>query len=84
MPCLVLGRKAHVFYEVRFFEKVVLSLVAFWILAKNRVNKNLAILPPILSEFCPNNKLVYLTSIPHLFSKIEPITSQKPYNSPQH
>ena len=31
MPCLVLGRKAHVFYEVRFFEKVVLSLVVFWI-----------------------------------------------------
>ena len=30
MPCLVLGRKAF-FYEVRFFEKVVLSLVVFWI-----------------------------------------------------
>ena len=56
MPCLVLGRKAHVFYEVRFFEKVVLSLVVFWIF-KLKSGQNLAFLLPILSEFCPNNKL---------------------------
>ena len=66
------------YYEVQFFEKVVLSLVVFWIF-KLKSGQNLAFLLPILSEFCPNNKL-YLTSKPHLFSKIEPITSQKSYN----
>ena len=66
MPCLVLGRKAHVFYEVRFFEKVVLSLVVFWILVKKQANKN-PFCPPFCQNFAQITNYIYLTSKPHFF-----------------